>query len=213
MTWNPLLRKWEGNDEAIREFDNVVTSSARPALISAYSATTSPVSSKKSTRLTPGLQGVRFVGNMVFDPARMAWFSATGEEEEEIDFGDDEVGESVAERNEKARIKPKASFLNGEAAIGAKPGDGHAGFWRACIEAERRHSEEMEPWSTWIENAPEEEKRDYLHDLRRVRASPCSSLGSLLSRMPRTDTDERTTRLAMTFLTKLVYTLCFSLAL
>jgi hypothetical protein len=34
MKWNPTHMRWEGNEAVLRDFDNVISSSARPALIS-----------------------------------------------------------------------------------------------------------------------------------------------------------------------------------
>ncbi|KAL9933225.1 hypothetical protein V8E36_007943 [Tilletia maclaganii] len=47
MRWNPAMQRWEGNESALRAFDNVVNSSTRPALISPL--TTSSVSSLVSS--------------------------------------------------------------------------------------------------------------------------------------------------------------------
>ncbi|KAK0557931.1 hypothetical protein OC846_000226 [Tilletia horrida] len=47
MRWNPVLQRWEGNESALRAFDNVINSSIRPALISPL--TTSSVNSLMSS--------------------------------------------------------------------------------------------------------------------------------------------------------------------
>lgn len=118
MKWNPVLLKWEGNESSLIEFDNVIASSGRPALISplgplsprntysrsplggdqfdlaAKSIDTSisqkllNVSNPQGT--TPSLGGVRIVGDMIFDPVKRSWFSMSGGGEEELNFGDDE---------------------------------------------------------------------------------------------------------------------------
>ena len=120
MRWNPVLLKWEGNESSLRDFDNVIASSARPALISpmgplsprnAYSKSplaNLPGSTNSSQNTngnsieqkilsisnphgtTPSLGGVRIVGDMIFDPVKRSWFSTSSEGEEEINFGDDE---------------------------------------------------------------------------------------------------------------------------
>lgn len=78
MKWNPTALRWEGNDQALREFDAVATSS-RPALITHLTGSSigSPVNSLAN--------GARIVGNMIFDPARMCWISTLPPDEEEPD--------------------------------------------------------------------------------------------------------------------------------
>lgn len=111
MTWNPQTLRWEGNYGVLREFDNHLASSVRPALI-AYRA---PNASNKSGSAdkdhqrdsgrdknsdkgdrsisnstsnfsaNPMSSAVRVVGNMMFDPERMCWTSTLPDEEEEAD--------------------------------------------------------------------------------------------------------------------------------
>lgn len=57
MRWNPILQKWEGNEEVLRDFDPPPPP-LRPALITNFGA---------SSR-TP-----QTVGNMVWDPISMSW--------------------------------------------------------------------------------------------------------------------------------------------
>lgn len=118
MKWNPVLLKWEGNESQLVEFDNVVASSARPALISplgplsphnAYSksplagdfndASCKQANGSLPRKLlnvsnphgtTPSLGGVRIVGDMIFDPVKRTWLSMSADGEEELNFGDDE---------------------------------------------------------------------------------------------------------------------------
>jgi hypothetical protein len=88
MKWNPQTLRWEGNDQALRDFDAAVGTSTRPALITHLTGSSigSPVGSLAS--------GARIVGNMIFDPARMCWISTLPPEEEEpdvfADLADDE---------------------------------------------------------------------------------------------------------------------------
>lgn len=90
MRWNPQTLRWEGNDHVLRDFDNAMSSSTRPALITQLSgaALGSPVSSAS------GIPGARVVGNMLFDPVKMCWVSQLPPEEEEpdvfADMADDE---------------------------------------------------------------------------------------------------------------------------
>lgn len=87
MKWNPTALRWEGNDQALREFDAVGTS-IRPALITHLTGSSigSPVGSFAN--------GARIVGNMIFDPARMCWISTLPPDEDEpdvfADLADDE---------------------------------------------------------------------------------------------------------------------------
>ncbi|CCL98993.1 uncharacterized protein FIBRA_01001 [Fibroporia radiculosa] len=91
MKWNPITLRWEGNDQALRDFDAAVGSSTRPALITHLTGSSigSPVSSFAA--------GARVVGNMIFDPARMCWISTLPPDEEEpdvfADLADDEDDE------------------------------------------------------------------------------------------------------------------------
>lgn len=88
MKWNPSTLRWEGNDQVLRDFDAVVGTSTRPALITHLTGSSigSPVGSFAS--------GARKVGNMIFDPTRMCWISTLPPDEEEpdvfADLADDE---------------------------------------------------------------------------------------------------------------------------
>ena len=122
MTYNPTLQRWEGNESILREFDKVLSTSTRPALISPFSSTLgSPARSGFSSPTllptdsitshldpTPIAQpskpqaasrgGVKVVGDMVFDPATCSWHALSGpdaEDELDLDWGevaDDEEG-------------------------------------------------------------------------------------------------------------------------
>ena len=78
MKWNPTALRWEGNDQALRDFDAVGTST-RPALITHLTGSSigSPIGSFGN--------GARIVGNMIFDPARMCWISTLPPDEDEPD--------------------------------------------------------------------------------------------------------------------------------
>ncbi|KAG6336127.1 hypothetical protein ID866_2965 [Astraeus odoratus] len=88
MKWNPSTLRWEGNEQVLRDFDAVVGTSVRPALITHLTGSSigSPVGSFAS--------GARKVGNMIFDPTRMCWISTLPPDEEEpdvfADLADDE---------------------------------------------------------------------------------------------------------------------------
>ena len=139
MKWNPILMKWEGNETSLREFDNVMASSSRPALISPvfgpmsprHTYSRSPLStppaataeSKASSGgpfasaasglqgATPQLGGVRVVGDMIFDPVRMSWFTTSASGEEELDFGSDDGGDASGTGN--TSISTAATSLSG----------------------------------------------------------------------------------------------------
>ncbi|KAI0274772.1 hypothetical protein BC834DRAFT_849504 [Gloeopeniophorella convolvens] len=78
MKWNPQTLRWEGNDQALREFDAAMAPT-RPALITHLTGSSvgSPVGSFAS--------GARRVGNMIFDPGRMCWISTLAPEDDEPD--------------------------------------------------------------------------------------------------------------------------------
>jgi len=78
MKWNPTALRWEGNDQALRDFDAVGTST-RPALITHLTGSSlgSPMGSL--------VNGARIVGNMIFDPTRMCWISTLPPDEDEPD--------------------------------------------------------------------------------------------------------------------------------
>lgn len=88
MRWNPQTLRWEGNDQALRDFDSAMGTSARPALITHLTGSSvgSPAGNFGATS--------RVVGNMIFDPTRMCWMSTLPPEEEEpdvfADLADDE---------------------------------------------------------------------------------------------------------------------------
>ncbi|KAI0778497.1 hypothetical protein BD413DRAFT_609101 [Trametes elegans] len=79
MKWNPVTLRWEGNDQALRDFDSATGTSTRPALITHLTGSSigSPVGSFAA--------GARVVGNMIFDPNRMCWISTLAPEEDEPD--------------------------------------------------------------------------------------------------------------------------------
>ncbi|THH18086.1 hypothetical protein EW146_g2842 [Bondarzewia mesenterica] len=97
MKWNPQTLRWEGNDQALRDFDTAMGTSTRPALITHLTGSSvgSPVGSFAS--------GARRVGNMIFDPTRMCWISTLSPEEDEpdvfADLADDEEDGDCWEAN------------------------------------------------------------------------------------------------------------------
>jgi hypothetical protein len=70
MTYNPRTHRWDGNEDILRDFENIaprdVFTPPRPALIS---------------NITSGsIRGVQVVGGMIFDPQRMCWLNNTNGE-------------------------------------------------------------------------------------------------------------------------------------
>lgn len=185
MKWNPVLMKWEGNETSLRDFDNVMSSSSRPALISPLFGPMSPrrMLSRSPLHTPPAgptaasdpistqLSGVRVVGDMIFDPVRMSWFTTAAEGEEEIDFGDDEADLSLSsagtgpggerlvdawEGGENMRLKTRRSFANDWGSNASEGGNAEAdpevakanweAFKKKTVAAEERHDKEMQPW-------------------------------------------------------------------
>ena len=82
MFFNPKTLRWEGNEQILRDFDAVVASSSRPALITNLSGQgpTTPVNGQSSAT-TP-----KVVGSMLFDPIKMCWVHQLGDAFEEDPF-------------------------------------------------------------------------------------------------------------------------------
>jgi hypothetical protein len=101
-----MALRWEGNDQALRDFD-VVATSTRPALITHLTGSSigSPVNSFAN--------GARIVGNMIFDPARMCWMSTLPPDEEEpdvfADLADDEEDDGWEAKGGTIRANQPAS--------------------------------------------------------------------------------------------------------
>lgn len=101
-----MALRWEGNDQALRDFD-VVATSTRPALITHLTGSSigSPVNSFAN--------GARIVGNMIFDPARMCWMSTLPPDEDEpdvfADLADDEEDNSWEAKGGTIRANQPAS--------------------------------------------------------------------------------------------------------
>jgi hypothetical protein len=105
MRWNPQTLRWEGNDQVLRDFDNAISSSSRPALITQLSGSAlgSPIHNSAGAPT-----GARVVGNMLFDPIKMCWVSQLPPEEDEPDpfanMADDEDDDSW-EKNKGGTIR------------------------------------------------------------------------------------------------------------
>ncbi|GAA5887577.1 hypothetical protein JCM5296_002624 [Sporobolomyces johnsonii] len=116
MTYNPQLQRWEGNESILREFDKVLSTSVRPALISPFSSTlgsparqsfpsagsassgslssltldpTPPATAPAKTLPAAAAPrgAAKVVGDMVFDPATCSWHALAGADaEDELEF-------------------------------------------------------------------------------------------------------------------------------
>ena len=82
MSFNPKMLRWEGNEQILRDFDAVVASSSRPALITNLSgqAPSTPVNGQSSATT------LQVVGSMLFDPIKVCWVHQFGDALEEDPF-------------------------------------------------------------------------------------------------------------------------------
>ncbi|KAK0464950.1 uncharacterized protein EV420DRAFT_1512129 [Desarmillaria tabescens] len=184
MKWNPQTMRWEGNEQVLRDFDAVVTST-RPALITHLTGSSmgSPASSFGS--------GARIVGNMVFDPIRLCWISTLPPEEDEPDvfanLADDE-DDSDSWESKAGTIRASAqssvatSFSTPDRSQTRTPSDcgsdrGSRGsmvydiddtFVQNCRKAEERHHVEIKGWKSSLsrEDALSGPDRSFLYEIR-----------------------------------------------
>lgn len=163
MTWNAIALRWEGNESALREFDNVpAPSGARPALITAP-APDSPTSTSHTASGT-----VRIVGNMQFDPKEMRWISLDPEDEidpfegmADADDEDEERGGTI--RASARNFRHEMASVSTASASEASSTRHVSGFSTSsatamglvseelrgeCREAEERHRREMRGWQS-----------------------------------------------------------------
>ncbi|POW12339.1 hypothetical protein PSTT_04628 [Puccinia striiformis] len=110
MRWNDEEARWEGNEQVLREFDNVLSTSSRPALISQLSIQ-SPMMRSPTGMIAEDIsdRGVmssfktnkaqnHVVGGMIFDAESMSWRKLNGnhaggpdeEDEDELHLESDE---------------------------------------------------------------------------------------------------------------------------
>lgn len=180
-----MQQRWEGNEEVLRDFDKVLSTSTRPALITQLS-TSSPARGNFASLPLSAVAGssrsnVKVVGSMVFDPDRMSWYSICPDEEDELDlnFGElaDDEGDAFADGWEKGEqdrmLKNRASFVMSEGSRDGESDGGEdgerRGIWVESVEGERRHREEMRAWTAKVPMPIEyTTDRDWLFDIRRV---------------------------------------------
>jgi len=195
MKWNPTALRWEGNDQALRDFDAVGTST-RPALITHLTGSSigSPVGSFAN--------GARIVGNMIFDPTRMCWISALPPDEDEpdvfADLADDEEDDGwetkggTIRANQPAstaatsdgsdagslnRIEPpsparslrRRSSCESSSDRGSRASlvyDVDENFLQTCRDAEARHKSELKGWKLKSDDVFDQPDRSYLWEIR-----------------------------------------------
>ncbi|KAI0001900.1 hypothetical protein BJV77DRAFT_1057652 [Russula vinacea] len=191
MRWNPQTLRWEGNDQALREFD-VAMAPTRPALITHLTGSSigSPVGSFAS--------GARRVGNMIFDPGRMCWISTEDEEQTFLPtslmtrmamLGRPRAALSAASHVElhqdlslkQAVVQPRAesSHLCQHAAVRKVNQTLEANVapvhrWLRCRRhipgllygCGRAHRHEMRGWKGKYDKASSAKSRSYLYDIR-----------------------------------------------
>jgi hypothetical protein len=191
MRWNPQTLRWEGNDQALREFDGAMAP-ARPALITHLTGSSigSPVGNFAS--------GARRVGNMIFDPGRMCWISREEEPDVFADMADDEedVWESQGGTIRAGQSRCSSSGLTSEASSSTvssqielpsparsrarSPSDSGSDrgsrasmvydvddtFLDACRLAEERHRQEMRGWKGKLNGPSPQNHRSYLYEIR-----------------------------------------------
>ncbi|KAH9968840.1 hypothetical protein BC827DRAFT_1263322 [Russula dissimulans] len=195
MRWNPQTLRWEGNDQALREFDAAMAPT-RPALI------THLTGSSIGSPVGPLASGARRVGNMIFDPGRMCWISTLSPEDEEpdvfADLADDEEDATaweaqggtiraapsrtssglISETSSAAssRIESPVSTRSRAESLsdsGSERGsrasmvyDVDDTFLDTCRLAEERHRQEMRGWKGKHNNAFSPSSRSYLYEIR-----------------------------------------------
>ncbi|KAK0208139.1 hypothetical protein DFS33DRAFT_1496588 [Desarmillaria ectypa] len=184
MKWNPQTMRWEGNEQVLRDFDAVVTST-RPALITHLTGSSmgSPASSFGS--------GARIVGNMVFDPIRLCWISTLPPEEDEPDvfanLADDEddsdsweskagtIRASAQSSVATSSSTPDRSQTRTPSECGSDCGsrgsmiyDIDDTFVQNCRKAEGRHNAEIKGWKSSLsrEDALSGHDRSFLYEIR-----------------------------------------------
>lgn len=114
MRWNPVKRRWEGNEEEGRTFENAVRGTGRSAWITKLAVGSSKAvaasSSKSNPMKYPLPVGARVVGDMVFDPLRLCWLNKNKEDEVDPFAGikedsDEEVEQTATPKGRQAQVQ------------------------------------------------------------------------------------------------------------
>lgn len=112
MRWNSHDSRWEGNESVLRAFDNVLSSSSRPALITQLSTIPSSASFHHKPEINSHSSGIgnkahnHTVGEMIFDSIAMCWRSRAPEQEIRLEI---EIDESEDEHYKHELMMPKSS--------------------------------------------------------------------------------------------------------
>ncbi len=94
MVYNPVLHKWEGNDDMMVDFEHQLAprTQPRPALITNVG----------------GNKTMQRIGDMTFDPVKMCW---VGNEEEALDvFAELENEERIVSQDNNTATKGSLTF-------------------------------------------------------------------------------------------------------
>ncbi|KAL1967237.1 hypothetical protein VTN77DRAFT_3283 [Rasamsonia byssochlamydoides] len=150
MRYNPVTCRWEGNENAIAEFDAICSPKspkAAPALITSVGA----------------MQGVQIVGDMVFDPQRMCWLklapiqpgnnvvAVVRDECDDVFAGLDDLQEKPAPRHRRT-VSSGSNELDGSAGWDDQSGGDSSEEWPITEEFDvgpefiKRQRAEEEKW-------------------------------------------------------------------
>lgn len=173
MVYNPITQRWDGNDSVLKDFDNVLSTPLRPALIS------------NMNNFTTNTKSFQVVGKMRFDPKKMCWNNDSSDEEEVIwDCDDDDRDDFISTpqafidtSDNKLRTKNDANSIgndNNDFQVGSEF-DITSGFLAALLASERQHRNEITRWYPGALSKKNESRfglrditlqRSYLYDLR-----------------------------------------------
>jgi hypothetical protein len=174
MKWNPVLRRWEGNEEEGRTFEREVRGTGRPALITRLAVGWQQATSISSKSISsPPPAEARVVGDMIFDPVRLCWLNKNKEDEidpfadMDDDSDDDQQTSSRLKGKQAGDLKMKSSsasirhespqwsvsainrVLRGSKKEGVPSSLADRippALWTDCVSAKIRHDEEMTPF-------------------------------------------------------------------
>jgi hypothetical protein len=180
MVYNPITQRWDGNDSVLKDFDNVITTPIRPALIS------------NMNNHATNTKSFQVVGKMKFDPIKMCWNNNSSDEEEEIwDCGDDwddfistpqalidvddnDILPANIKRTKSKHDVNSISDNSNDFQVGSEF-DITSGFLAALLASERQHRNEITRWYPGALSKKNESRfglrdvtlqRSYLYDLR-----------------------------------------------
>ncbi|GBB87189.1 hypothetical protein RclHR1_13620005 [Rhizophagus clarus] len=187
MVYNPITQRWDGNDSVLKDFDNVLTTPIRPALIS------------NMNNHTINTKSFQVVGKMKFDPIKMCWNNDSSDEEEGIWDCDDDRDDFISTpqafsdvsdndispgniKKTKSRTKHEANPIgdnSNDFQVGSEF-DITSGFLAALLASERQHRNEITRWYPGALSKKNESRfglrdvnlqRSYLYDLRNSKGN------------------------------------------